>query len=133
MGTRCRIGIKNADGTFRSIYSHWDGYPTHMGQTLRTHYDTAEKVNALLDLGDCSSVYAKVAPDGPHTFDNPQKGVTVAYGRDRGKTGTDPVIQNTAEFLGQEEYGYLFDGGEWFYSGYGVDCEPLTEEVCDAG
>ena len=36
MGTRSRIGIRNADDSVDSIYCHWDGYPDHNGRLLVT-------------------------------------------------------------------------------------------------
>lgn len=73
MGTRSTIAIETAPGTFRRIYCHWDGYPEHVGYTLATHYGTREKADALLDLGDLSSLAASLEE-------------TVAYMRDRKET-----------------------------------------------
>ena len=55
MGTRSRIAIRNADNTYLSVYCHWDGYPSHHAPILQQHYDTEDKVRALLAGGDFSS------------------------------------------------------------------------------
>lgn len=56
MSTRSRIGIENEDGTIRSIYCHFDGYPEGVGKELMEHYTDPKKINELLDLGDISSL-----------------------------------------------------------------------------
>jgi hypothetical protein len=38
----------------KPIYVHWDGYPSHMIPILRKNYNTVEKVEELLSLGDLS-------------------------------------------------------------------------------
>jgi hypothetical protein len=38
MSTRARIAIENDDGSFTSIYTHWDGYVGHHGPILLNHY-----------------------------------------------------------------------------------------------
>lgn len=68
MATRCRIAIKNKDGSYDSIYCHNDGYLAGVGETLRNFYTTEEKVRQLLSLGDLSSLgetleYKKVFGD----------------------------------------------------------------------
>lgn len=50
MSTRSRIGILNADGSIDSIYCHCDGYLSYNGDILMHHYDTEDKVRALLKL-----------------------------------------------------------------------------------
>lgn len=53
MGTRARIALQTGK-KFRSIYVHWDGYPSHHGPILLNHYNTIDKINELLALGDLS-------------------------------------------------------------------------------
>ena len=52
MSTRSRIGILTHSTNIRSIYCHWDGYPSHMGKVLHQFYGTKALVNELLDKGD---------------------------------------------------------------------------------
>lgn len=56
MSTRSRIGLKLPSGQVKSIYCHFDGYPSGVGATLINHYDSPEKVAKLLELGDISSL-----------------------------------------------------------------------------
>ena len=66
MGTRSAIAMKTEDG-IRSIYCHWDGYVDHNGRILKEFYSTDEKVKALLDLGDLSSLRQEIGE--AHDFD----------------------------------------------------------------
>lgn len=135
MATRSRIAIEKANGKVESIYCHWDGYPEHNGEILDNHYTDEKKVQALIDLGDISSLMPNVeAPEG-HSFDYPVDGVVVAYGRDRGETGIEKKTHSSVPdfFNGDiEEYGYLFtQEGEWLVkSAYGFPANPVT--VTDA-
>ena len=118
MSTRSRIGILNSDGSVKSIYCHWDGYPSNNGAILLEHYTDAKKVEELIALGDISSLGSKISTDKPHSFDDPVEDVVVAYGRDRGETDVDANINDTLESFTEsmhsgEEWGYIFKDGEW--------------------
>jgi len=52
MATRSRIAIQNADGTFLSIYCHWDGYPSGVGQDLLDEHNSEQAARALMEHGD---------------------------------------------------------------------------------
>ena len=69
MSTNSRIGILipqtrpegdredlSDEPYIRSIYCHWDGYPSHMGKVLHQSYGTIDLVNELLDKGDASLI-----------------------------------------------------------------------------
>jgi hypothetical protein len=123
MATRSRIAIETTGvaGTkvIKSIYCHFDGYPSGVGKTLMENYQDREKVEALISLGDISFLMEEITPTGPHSFNYPQKGVTVAYHRDRGEKLKSPRINSSVRefFLSDiEEYGYLFtEEGEWLF------------------
>lgn len=142
MSTRSRIGMVNKDGSVTSIYCHFDGYPSNNGAILLKHYKTAKKVKELISLGSISSLHENVSPDpnggtlrelknvkgewlwvetpakGRHDFDHPQKGVVVAYHRDRKEPWSNcapRTDKSSAEFFKSDrEWGYLFDKGKWF-------------------
>lgn len=128
MGTRARIAVKHPTlGTYASIYTHWDGYPSHHGPRLLEHFNTFEKVCELMALGDLSSLGRQIGQK--HDFDthgNEHRDWCCAYGRDRGETGIEAVTSNTLEdlkALTQEcggEYLYLFDNGTWYVAEGGV-------------
>ncbi len=138
MATRSIIGIVNEDKSITGIYVHFDGYPEHNGKILLNHYNNDDIVNGLMNLGDLSILGEKLNPTEPHTFAEPQKNVCVAYGRDRGETGTN---SRTFEDLGEFEnsarntwadYQYLFDNGVWSYRSLNktLGWKELTAEVC---
>ncbi len=122
MATRSRIAIELPNGHVKSVYCHSDGYPEYNGKVLHEHYQDRSKVEKLIKLGDLSSLNNSVEPTGPHTFSNPQGGVTVAYHRDRGESRTGPRTNQTKlDYFGSdvEEYGYLFtNDNEWVYVSY---------------
>jgi len=107
----------------QSIYCHHDGYPEHNGVILLGHYTTEEQVKELIALGDISGLEAQVKPgDGvKHSYDDPAKGVTVAYHRDRLERWLEiqPAKHvSVEEFLDYADnaYTYLFDVSilKWF-------------------
>lgn len=122
MGTRANIVRKNADGSFDSIYTHWDGYPEHHAPILLEHYNTPQRVAMLLELGDLSSLGAKIGDK--HDFHSCPEGVCNAYGRDRGEENTSVRHWPNDEALGAmlkeawTEWVYVFDlkDGQWYYT-----------------
>ena len=126
MSTRSKIGILNADGTITAIYCHFDGYVEHNGKILVKHYTTKEKIDELIALGPISELAENINPDPnkPHTFENSQKNVVLAYVRDRGEniskgemTETYYSIENYLDFSWKShndiDYLYLWDGEKW--------------------
>lgn len=135
MGTRARVAVKNEDGRYTSIYTHWDGYPSHHGPILLNGYVTEDKVRKLMALGDLSSLGESIGEK--HPFDGPHDGVCNAYGRDRGEDGVGAKHSaNLPELLALTkdcggEWLYVFDGGRWLaaggaYSAFGM---PANKEV----
>lgn len=110
MSTRSRVGLELADGSILSIYSHYDGYPEWAGRILRTHYNTREKVAALIDGGDVSCLWTD------DRWDNSGDG---SYGPNyysyRGDDCPPRHDANLIEYVGDgEEYAYLYTlNGEW--------------------
>lgn len=131
MATRSRIAIEKENGSVESIYCHWDGYPSHNGQLLLDCYSDREKTQALIDLGDISSLAPNLEPQGKHTFNSPEPGTVVAYGRDRGETRIGKKYHASVPdfFDGDiEEWGYLLtQEGEWLCKrGYGDMKTPVV-------
>ena len=52
MSTRSYICKENEDGTITGSYCHCDGYLTYNGAMLIDHYNTKERVDKLLSLGN---------------------------------------------------------------------------------
>ena len=102
MSTNATIAIQRENGTRTAIYLHWDGYIEYAGATLQLAFNTAEKVEELLKLGDLSILGYHTEPtDDTHSFDTPQPFVCVAYHRDRGEA----FRQSDSK----QEYNYIFD------------------------
>ena len=112
MGTRSAIGYKTGEGKIRAKYSHYDGYVAGVGKTLVEHYQAARKIAQMVELGDQSFLAEEIFPKGEHSFEKPEEGVTVFYGRDRGEEGVEAQDFDTVqEFV---DY-YAGAGCEYFY------------------
>lgn len=117
MATRSTIAKLNPDGTVTSIYCHWDGYPKHVGVILEGFYTDPAKIEQLINLGDLSQLSYEIG--SRQEFDNPRAGTCVAYGRDRGETGTYALphmdVDGWLELRKGSacEYGYLWADGKW--------------------
>lgn len=137
MSTNATIARHNKDGSIDEIYLHWDGYPEHAYEILKQHYTTQEKVDELIALGDLS-VLAKntdVKSDMPvpegveHTYDTPVKDVCIAYGRDRGETGTEAKNVPMLQVEDFRSYAYVWSNGTWyaFHRGKHIEGTPVLE------
>ena len=113
MGTRSAIGYKTGEGKIRAKYSHYDGYVAGVGKTLVEHYQAARKIAQMVELGDQSFLAEEIFPKGKsHSFETPEEGVTVFYGRDRGEEGVEAQdFETVQEFV---DY-YAGAGCEYFY------------------
>ena len=102
MATRSTISMREFDNTVKTIYSHWDGYPSHNGKLLLEHYTDLNKIRELINLGDISVLdehlhptdegyirtfvgndYVRIRTDKPHSFDQRWDVVCLFYKRDR--------------------------------------------------
>ena len=114
MGTRSAIGYKTPEGKIRAKYSHYDGYVAGAGKMLQEHYQQARKIAQMVELGDQSYMDEDVfpTPGSGHSFDTPEEGVTIFYGRDRGESNVD-----AQEFDTVQEFVEYYDGAgcEYFY------------------
>lgn len=142
MSTRSRIAIKNADGSIKSIYCHWDGYLCGVGETLLENYKDENKIKELIALGDISSLSENINPPSgvKHTFDHSYPGVVIAYHRDRGEVFHDRTCVDENDLMNyfndsDEEFLYIFKDGKWFVAwNYGDDKHKffeLTKELID--
>ena len=120
MATRARIGIELTDGSVITSYHHWDGYPAGLGFNLVSHWDDPQTLLQAIRLGDASNWGKRIAPKGEHSFNAPEEGVNVYYGRDRGESNVDAVpFADFADFeanwnMAGEEYAYcLRRDGTW--------------------
>ncbi len=135
MATRSTIAMEQPDGKVMQVYCHWDGYLENNGRILQEHYTDRAKVLALMMLGDISSLRTEIGM--AHDFDaryddkDPKASWTVAYGRDRGESGTEArVFKNFKDYEDNhqyEEYEYCFrTDDKWYVSEYSRPYEPLS-------
>lgn len=135
MATRSNINVKVGD-VYHTIYCNYDGYPDGVGKTLVLNYNSQELAEKLVSFGDMS--YINVSCDAPegHSYETPVKGYCVYYGRDRGEEGAEMRIKNEPVFA--EEFCYVWNGSDWYVSGYDhenvllyelLGIEVMTDEV----
>jgi hypothetical protein len=111
MATRGRVGLELVDGSILSIYNHFDSYPEFLGLKLVEHFNTREKVEALVDGGDISSLWTNLGWDNETL---PETGPL--YYSSRGEDCPPRLDADLCEFLlpdNSEEYSYLFVNGRW--------------------
>lgn len=122
MATRSKIGYLDLNGTIRSIYCHWDGYPQHVGRMLLTHYNHPSKIEPLIALGHLSSLGSKLGEKHPFSWHDGNISAMeheklygdwcCAYGRDRGESNTQANHHNSMMDFERceagEEYLYLW-------------------------
>jgi len=146
MGTRSTMAMRKPDGGFIATYCHWDGYPRNNGKILNEHYDSDEKVQDLLALGDLSSLRPEVGEKhrfpGDHEvcstaawrqlYDN----WTTAYHRDRGEewsTVAPQHFKDAKEWVDSMseswcEWAYMWDGEQWLVHKITQDVRPGESE-----
>jgi hypothetical protein len=127
MATRSRIAIENQDGSVTSVYCHWDGYIKSNGVILNENYNTKDKVEELIALGDLSSLDI--------TIDR-----TVSYHRDQGDDLIQIPFSNVEDlfedgFRSGVEYIYCFTkDGFWLVNELGsVNVAILSEVIEEEG
>lgn len=125
MATRSIIAIRD-NHEYKSVYSHWDGYPSGVGETLFNHYKEIEKVRELIELGNLSSLGENINPptNSNHSFETPIENTTVFYMRDRGEKEQHHKVTKTTSQLFKvldkcsAEWLYVYQNGKWFFKHY---------------
>ena len=92
MSTRAAIGMRVGD-EIHTIYSHFDGYPSHVGKILQAFHRSEEKAKAL--------IYGPVIRNFDHD------GFCVRYGD--GQIDDHEVSSIPIEAIQGYDYLYLFD------------------------
>lgn len=124
MSTRSRVGIKEKDGTVRSVYVHFDGYVAGVGKILYESYQDVDKIEQLINLGDMSSINSEVEKCEPYT----QRGKDL-------KIATDTLLSFKRYWAScWEEYVYLYTDGRWMVNSvYKDEWQPLDSLMKDDG
>jgi hypothetical protein len=111
MATRSNIGIDNGNGTFITVYCHWDGYLSHNGQILLDHFDSEQGARKIVEAGELRSLNA----DLDDSFD-----------KEKYKARTLPASKAL-----EHEYLYLWRKGKWYFrSHFNIEFEELTHDKC---
>lgn len=131
MSTRSYVAIKE-NGKYRYIYNHHDSYIDWLGIVLFKHYKDAEKVRALIDLGNTSFIGVSIENDAEsyeeHFNRSKDKIGTVSYVREshrwkdflngRKEDFKEHVASetNNVSDLFENDYAYIFDVDEnkWY-------------------
>ena len=115
MSTRSTVGAVQRNGFIKAIYVHFDGYPSGVGHKLKMFYNTAEKVEELLNLGDLSILDDLIGEKQIPGKRRP--GTCLAYGRDYDEVDVEakffPSISLWLPYYSDAQYAYLFNGGVW--------------------
>jgi len=133
MSTRSSITVKIGN-EYHSIYCHFDGCLSFNGKRLLEYYNSQEKAESLVELGDLSYLGKYNTKPKGHSFDTPVSDCCVYYGRDRGETDVDPIVADKYETIMErniQEYNYLFKNGNWYVDSVKGDLELLTKEMVD--
>ncbi|EOY5688485.1 TPA: hypothetical protein ACVTEY_000144 [Salmonella enterica subsp. enterica] len=121
MATSCSITANLSDGTLKTIYCHFDGYPAWAGSILKTHYTTQELVDSLISGGHISSLGSSTDKPEGHAHDTPVSGYTVYYIRDRGddeKLNAPTELSNMSQVhKNWQDYNYYWNGENWLLIG----------------
>lgn len=123
MSTRSVIAMLETDGSVKSIYCHHDGYLSYNGNMLLKHYNTEEKVKALIAEGDTSGIDEK----GSDAYAKNGEKLMFSYSAKDMKNFEKGLEKDGWDI----EYVYLFKDGKWLYhNGYRTKpFEELTEEA----
>ena len=142
-GTRSQVGKIDKNGKITSVYVHYDGYPEHMVPTVK-NYDK-KGVDELIKLGASGISFLDKKIGKKQDFNNPERGTTLFYGRDRGENNDMTTTwKNAADVKGYfkqvandggAEYVYLYDerDGKWYMGDtYGSPTLQVVESLQEA-
>lgn len=125
MSTSSYIAVKTERGPYKAIYCHHDGYFSYMYPTLDTWYNSQERAEALVNLGDASFITKRLTPSqgSGHCFDHPEEDVSIFYHRDRGEEFNVFFCHRKEELFKRHYYVYIFEDGMWraYQGGVEVD------------
>lgn len=117
MSTNASITAKTSDGKWVSIYLHYDGYISSAGKILTACYNTQERVDLLMQLGDLSTLGPYCGCPLEHTWENPIRHYCIAYHRDRKEALSRSTSSDAGHAWkngpGGQQYNYIWDGEAW--------------------
>lgn len=131
MSTHAAIIVARPEGGWQGIYVHHDGYLEHTGRMIARHYQDGVAARAIVALGDLSYLGERLDPIGPHSYQSPEPGTTVAYHRDRGEAlaiREGATVEEVENQFGVNPHVYVWNGAVWLHNG-----EELGQELFDLG
>ena len=131
MSTRAHIVKKLDNGKYIGIYHHSDGYPEYLGELLLNYYDTEEKLDKLISLGDMSFA-GPIPEDDPKLWDRQfgYRSDKCRTYKGRGESGGDARVGDLEDFIG-EDFTYVFEDGKWTFYNWGEFMGDLAGEVAE--
>ena len=148
MATRSTIWATFEDGSVKGVYCHNDGYLSYNGEILIRRYASQPLAEKLVSLGALSTLDENpdplelAAPKRPwmvgdipadkHSFNSPQKGVVIAYHRDR----NEPFMQHQGidgkpDQEAFEQFNYWWFDGAWHIHKGNDEWAVLTKEYIE--
>lgn len=124
MSTRSSISVRIGD-KIKTVYCHFDGYPSHNGKILLDNYNSQELAEAIICLGDLSYLGESLECPTNHKYKTPLDGYSIFYYRDRGDEIADceaSVYSSIEQAMIKEaqEYNYLWNGEKWLVNGFDI-------------
>lgn len=113
MSTRSAICLKLNDTRCLATYCHFEGYVDHQGPLLLAHYNTKERLMALLELGSLAFLAPEIGEK--HQYRNADRNHPdwcCFFNRDRGdKDDAWPATLGIADIFKDHwfDFAYLFD------------------------
>lgn len=123
MSTNARVGYVRDDGKVEHIYVHWDGYLQGAGETLLNNYDSKEKLEKLMKLGNLSILGTEPIdfPDGWNGSTPDDRCLSYASrGDEHGNAYVSDLEDYVEDTVGSYEYAYLWNRGTWLWWKYGT-------------
>lgn len=125
MSTSSVIARLNTDGSIDVITCQKDGYLSHVGVILQTHYTDPAKVAELIALGDLSKLGPEIGVEHPFgcgrdgepscaEYQRLYGDMCLAYGRDRGEEETAALRFNETTVFRH----WAKTGGDYIYAGH---------------
>ena len=106
MATRAQVARFSGPTEIETIYNHYDGYPDHLGQALKDHFNNQDAVIDLMDGGNLR--YIDPETGEPEHFKNERSN------RIKG-ADIEELFGEYADWVDSSsgEYAYIWDGDEW--------------------
>jgi hypothetical protein len=122
MSTRATIGLKQPNGKIDTIICWHDGYLDGAGRILKKHYDTPEKIEKLMQNGNLELIQPTIKRC---EFQYQGDDATPEDCQAETLKDTDALLYQVRNF--NQDYGYLFQDGQWFFykRGETTELRPL--------